>query len=181
MINSNIDDLTPNFRDKVKLFLQEAKERWFNIKVFEWKRSKERQQDLYNQGRTTPWKIVTWTMKSKHLDWNAVDLVFLDKNWNPSWVWDYNSLISIWKKYWMNNLAPTETCHFEDNWKPILPVINSNMSKNNYTEILADLQKTSWLSPIFSSFEWDTPILEKEVKQLIEIWGMKFRQKNWLK
>lgn len=42
--------------------------------VIEGVRTKERQQELYAQGRTKPGKIVTWTMKSKHIEGKAVDL-----------------------------------------------------------------------------------------------------------
>ncbi|EOV4146767.1 M15 family metallopeptidase [Yersinia enterocolitica] len=43
--------------------------------VIEGVRTVSRQQQLYAQGRTTPGKVVTWTMKSKHIDGNAVDLL----------------------------------------------------------------------------------------------------------
>lgn len=42
--------------------------------VVEGLRTLERQKQLYAQGRTTKGKIVTWTLKSKHLDGLAVDL-----------------------------------------------------------------------------------------------------------
>ena len=42
--------------------------------VIEGFRTLARQQELYAQGRTTPGKIVTWTMKSKHLTGSAVDI-----------------------------------------------------------------------------------------------------------
>ena len=42
--------------------------------VIEGRRTPERQRELYAQGRTTPGKIVTWTLQSKHLDGLAVDL-----------------------------------------------------------------------------------------------------------
>ena len=42
--------------------------------VVEGLRSKERQAQLYAQGRTTPGNKVTWTLKSKHIDGLAVDL-----------------------------------------------------------------------------------------------------------
>lgn len=43
--------------------------------VIEGVRTVARQQQLYDQGRKTEGKIVTWTMKSKHIDGNAVDLL----------------------------------------------------------------------------------------------------------
>jgi len=42
--------------------------------VVEGLRTLERQKQLYAQGRTTKGNIVTWTLKSKHLDGLAVDL-----------------------------------------------------------------------------------------------------------
>lgn len=46
----------------------------FRIAVLEGVRTAERQRDLYAQGRTKPGRIVTWTMASKHLTGDAVDL-----------------------------------------------------------------------------------------------------------
>jgi len=45
------------------------------ILVIEGLRTKERQEQLYAQGRTKPGPIVTWTLESKHLDGLAVDVV----------------------------------------------------------------------------------------------------------
>ena len=42
--------------------------------VVEGLRTKQRQEELYAQGRTKPGKVVTWTMKSKHIDGLAVDI-----------------------------------------------------------------------------------------------------------
>jgi peptidoglycan L-alanyl-D-glutamate endopeptidase CwlK len=42
--------------------------------VIEGLRTKARQAELFAQGRTTPGKVVTWTMESKHLTGDAVDL-----------------------------------------------------------------------------------------------------------
>lgn len=50
--------------------------------VLEGVRTKARQQELFDQGRKTPGKIVTWTMKSKHIDGLAVDLVPFPVDWN---------------------------------------------------------------------------------------------------
>lgn len=52
--------------------------------VLEGKRTLQRQQELFDQGRKTPGKIVTWTMKSKHLDGLAVDLVPFPVDWNDT-------------------------------------------------------------------------------------------------
>lgn len=52
--------------------------------VLEGKRTLQRQQELFDQGRKTPGKIVTWTMKSKHIDGLAVDLVPFPVDWNDT-------------------------------------------------------------------------------------------------
>ncbi|WP_145588087.1 M15 family metallopeptidase [Yersinia aldovae] len=59
--------------------------------VIEGVRTVERQQQLYAQGRTAPGKVVTWTMKSKHIDGNAVDLL-------PVTGWDNLSSFKIVSK-----------------------------------------------------------------------------------
>lgn len=53
--------------------------------VIEGRRTIERQKELYAQGRTAPGKIVTWTMKSKHIDGKAVDLAPCDEKGNILW------------------------------------------------------------------------------------------------
>ena len=50
--------------------------------VMEGVRTLDRQCELYAQGRTAPGKIVTWTMKSKHIEGKAVDLVPYPLDWN---------------------------------------------------------------------------------------------------
>jgi len=138
MIDNDINNLEINFKKKVQDFLDECKQKWFNIMIIEWLRTLERQKRLYEQWRTRPGKKITWTLKSKHINWLAVDIVFKDKHWNPTWVWDYNSLIEIWKKHWLKNLAPTETCHFEDDiWE------YEKMFKNKY-----------WKWTIFNDIDW---------------------------
>lgn len=46
-----------------------------DFSVLEGVRTLARQRELYAQGRTKPGKIVTWTMKSKHIEGKAVDLI----------------------------------------------------------------------------------------------------------
>lgn len=140
-IDHEVTSLTPQFQEKVKQFFADARAQWLYIYIFESKRSLERQYELFWKGRTAqelakywvpskyakPWtKPVTWTLKSNHLTWNAIDVVFdiskdpqnFTKPWNakiPSWSGDYKKLILIAKKYGIRNLAPLETCHFENN------------------------------------------------------------------
>lgn len=55
--------------------------------VIEGVRTKERQQELYDQGRKTPGPIVTWTLNSRHLPGKdglgrAVDIAPSPLDWN---------------------------------------------------------------------------------------------------
>ena len=58
----------------VSIVRRAAKRLPFSLFVVEGLRSKERQEQLYAQGRTKPGPKVTWTMKSKHIEGKAVDL-----------------------------------------------------------------------------------------------------------
>lgn len=116
-INNSMDSLNPTFRIKFDPWRAEVTAKYPNAVIFEARRSQERQNRLYAQGRTRPWKIVTRTLTSNHKDWNAVDVVFRN-NWKLERAWPYNDLIAIAKKYNIRNLAPRELCHFEDDWTP---------------------------------------------------------------
>lgn len=132
MIDNTTERLVPEFKDKLHKFFTEVRATWLDCYIFESFRTKERQWELFWKGRSAitlkkAWvpiqyanpsaRIVTRTLQSKHLEWKAVDIVF-DTNKDPkikspSWNWNYAKLIEIAKKYWIRNLAPLETCHFE--------------------------------------------------------------------
>lgn len=58
----------------VSIIRRAAKRLPFALFVVEGLRTRERQADLYAQGRTKPGKKVTWTLHSKHIEGKAVDL-----------------------------------------------------------------------------------------------------------
>lgn len=75
----------------VSVVRRAAKKLPFTLFVVEGLRTKERQAELYAQGRTKPGKIVTWTMASKHLEGRAVDLAPIADGvilWNDSQKFD---------------------------------------------------------------------------------------------
>ena len=60
MINSrNLDDLLPQVKTRVEAFIQACKDKGIDILVTSTYRDMESQDALYEQGRTTPGKIVT--------------------------------------------------------------------------------------------------------------------------
>lgn len=124
MLYRKLDKLTPRFKEKVELFIKELDSTIFVTESF---RTKARQLELYAQGRTKPWRIVTWTRdKSKHLIGEAIDIAFLGGVLYPRELSKWQKVWSIAKKYWINwayTLWKTDKPHFQDNWKELYPKI----------------------------------------------------------
>lgn len=72
--NRDIKSLQPIAQKACKLFLDTCKERNIPVFITEAHRSQERQNYLYEQGRSRPGKIVTWTKKSNHTGGYAWDI-----------------------------------------------------------------------------------------------------------
>ncbi|MBI2795787.1 MAG: M15 family metallopeptidase [Gemmatimonadetes bacterium] len=74
--------LEPAFRLKVERVIERMRtERGREVTVQETRRSQERQDALYEQGRTSPGAVVTWTRNSRHTDGMAADLQ-VDGTWD---------------------------------------------------------------------------------------------------
>lgn len=106
-----------------RLFFQECfKAGIKNIFVTETYRSPQRQAYLYQQGRTRPGKVVTWTLNSNHANRRAWDIAVGP----PQSLYDYNVLNKagaiarklgiIWGGDWPKNI---DRPHFEvkSNWQ----------------------------------------------------------------
>jgi tRNA nucleotidyltransferase/poly(A) polymerase len=70
--------LNPAFRPQAEELLRKGLAAGLRPEIVEGKRSQERQNELYEQGRTKPGKIVTWTKSSAHTKGLAVDIAQLD-------------------------------------------------------------------------------------------------------
>lgn len=141
-INKDVNSLDDKFKIKFISWWSEVIAKYPNARVFEARRSIERQKYLYAQWRYKPYennKVVTWTMQSKHLEGKAVDIVFLDDKGNPTRNGPYDDLIEMAKKYGIHNLKPRETCHFEDNGKALENADNANTEKVNELDGIAPL------------------------------------------
>jgi len=118
-MSRDLNLLSANFKPKVELFLAEAKKQGLDIFITETGRTKERQQELYNQGRTTPGRIVTWTLNSKHLiPSEAFDIAFNKPTLYPKDMNLWNKLIEIAKSFGIDNgftLWGKDIVHFQDN------------------------------------------------------------------
>lgn len=109
---SDIDKLRPDVAEKVKLLIQRMRVRGFDPVVFETLRTKERQQWLYGIGRTHSLdrKPVTWTLKSKHLEGKAADIISKSRGWN--WPAFYAALGQEARAVGLRRISK-ELCHVE--------------------------------------------------------------------
>lgn len=73
-ICKDISELTPNAQKACNLFLSECRERGLKVLITETYRSQQRQNYLYEQGRSRSGKIVTWTKNSRHTSRRAWDI-----------------------------------------------------------------------------------------------------------
>ena len=70
----DINELTPAAQQACKLFLERCAEKGLKVRITETYRSQERQNYLYEQGRTRPGNKVTWTKNSRHTSRRAWDI-----------------------------------------------------------------------------------------------------------
>lgn len=70
----DISELTPTAQKACNLFMAECKKQGLNVLITETYRSQGRQNYLYEQGRTRPGNIVTWTKNSRHTSRRAWDI-----------------------------------------------------------------------------------------------------------
>ena len=84
MSSRSIEDLTPETQELYHKFAVIMKAKNIPYIVTCTYRSQQEQNALYEQGRTKPGQIVTWTRKSRHTDREAFDIAIL-KNGKISW------------------------------------------------------------------------------------------------
>ena len=70
----DIGELLPVAQTACRLFLEKCQEAGLDVFVTETYRSQARQNELYEQGRTKPGQIVTWTKNSRHTSRLAWDI-----------------------------------------------------------------------------------------------------------
>lgn len=70
----DINELTPTAQKACRLFLSKCAAAGLDIFITETYRSQKRQNELWEQGRTKPGQIVTWTLNSRHTSRRAWDI-----------------------------------------------------------------------------------------------------------
>lgn len=107
--------MLPQMRTRVEAFLKAVAAAGLSIIITETTRSRERQEYLYSLGRTRPGRVVTWTMQSKHLTGEAVDVAFL-RDGKVTYEGDWARLGVIGEKSglrWGGRWASPDKPHFE--------------------------------------------------------------------
>ena len=118
----DLDNLTPETKLLAEYFLETAKEQWYHLLITEWRRSLERQKALYDQGRTRPGAIVSWTMNSRHLKGIAFDVAF-EPAYHGSTYPSNDALRleigEIWESLWLTRWGRwnnPDMPHFQNGW-----------------------------------------------------------------
>ncbi len=79
--NKDLEAVTPALRSRVQRVIDRMKgEYGHDVAIVETARSQERQDHLFEQGRTRPGAVVTWTHDSAHTRGDAVDVI-VDGSW----------------------------------------------------------------------------------------------------
>lgn len=84
MSSRKIEDLALSMQDSARKFAGIMAEEGIPFIFTCTRRTIEEQEELYARGRTKPGRKVTWTLKSKHIDGMAFDIVIC-KGGIPDW------------------------------------------------------------------------------------------------
>lgn len=72
---TDLDQLSPATRKRCEKFLERCEQEGLPVVITETYRTQERQDMLYEQGRTQPGAVVTWTRNSQHTSHRAFDIM----------------------------------------------------------------------------------------------------------
>lgn len=117
----DVAELIPKAQIACRLFMAECGKQGLNVKITETYRSQERQNYLYEQGRTRPGTKVTWTKNSRHTSRRAWDICKNVKGDEYSDKAFFASCGKIAQKLgitWGGTWKQADTPHFEisENW-----------------------------------------------------------------
>lgn len=84
-MSRDIKELIPEMQELYAAFNEQMEFAGIPYIVTQTRRTPEEQAALYAQGRTKPGRIVTWTLKSKHIEGKAFDIAILDGKGKPTW------------------------------------------------------------------------------------------------
>lgn len=119
----SLSGLTEQAQRACNLFLDKCKAKGLNVLITETYRSQERQEWLYQQGRSRPGKVITWTHNSRHTSGRAWDICQNIKGHeydNPNFFKQCGQVAKELDITWGGTWKEQDTPHFEidEKWQP---------------------------------------------------------------
>lgn len=117
---NDLDQLSPATKKLCEKFLERCEDEGLPVVVTETYRTQERQDMLYEQGRTQPGAVVTWTKKSQHTSHRAFDIMKNVRGEEYSDEYFFRRCAEIGKEVGLNSgyyWEVRDACHFQfDPW-----------------------------------------------------------------
>ena len=116
----DINELKPIAQKACRLFLEKCKTAGLDIFITETYRPQSRQNELWEQGRTRPGRIVTWTLHSRHTSRRAWDIACKGKTlYNLDVLKRAGQIAKELGIKWGGDWTTPDRPHFEvnDDWK----------------------------------------------------------------
>ena len=133
----DINALTPTAQKACRLFLEKCKEAGLDIFITETYRSQTRQNELWEQGRTKPGQIVTWTLNSRHTSRRAWDIAVNGNNlYDMSVIRKAGEIGKQLGITWGGMWSPPDYSHFEvtENWQA--PEEEEEMTQEQFNKMM---------------------------------------------
>lgn len=136
----DISELIPTAQIACNMFMKKCSDAGLNVLITETYRSQERQNYLYEQGRTRSGNIVTWTKNSRHTSRRAWDICKNVKGHeydDPEFFVSCGKIAGKLGITWGGNWKTPDTPHFEvsENWQIPKEVIDMEEVKKLTEEI----------------------------------------------
>lgn len=108
---SDVNALQPEVRSAVSALMEEAQRAGLRVTVGETARSQERQDWLFQSGRSRPGPIVTWTLTSNHTPGRAVDFIINGDSTgaDPGYLWLQENA----SRFGLSVLGPQDIGHLD--------------------------------------------------------------------
>lgn len=128
MIINSLDKLTGECRIKAKVLQEVVRKKYPNFAPYETWRSRARQAWLYQQLKHK-WPVAK-PGTSYHEIGKAIDRIFLNSKGQSTWKWDYAYIQYVAAMCGLVGIR-WESCHTQDNKKPIITCMKANSARYN--------------------------------------------------
>lgn len=158
----DISELTPTAQKACNLFLEKCKTSGLNVLITETYRSHERQNYLYEQGRTRPGNKVTWTKNSRHTSRRAWDICQNVKGKEYADSGFFKACGRIAKELgitWGGTWKQADTPHFEISTDWVLPKEETEMTE----------QERKKFNAMVENLEANTLIIDKLANRITQL------------